>query len=471
MDINQIKDKKFRELTYRLNTRYWLETHDDWPTNKLPVKDKFVTFTPWHGGFNNIRMSLEMALAAAFAFDRTLVLPPPFKLYLRGKSDLMDYFDLEDLQKGFSVITYDEFLDIHPAFKEAQSKHELPGSTMHSKVDSYFTGLKDLPKGTVVSIDEEKVGKKIGIDFMFCVPNCPEEPSKSSLRGNEKTEVDKNIEKELNWYKNFKKGSRFFVNTDDPEYVNSEIIHFGPNLLGQFYAMVYFRDPGQYQLLMKKMKDHLHFQEEIFEYAEKIIKKLGDFKYSCLHVRRNEFQFEHVRQEAKEIRDNIEGLLRNGEQIYIATDELSKDGDKNKKHVDFNPLAMTKKNDHVWFQSLFDRYGRENIHFLDEYFEKDLKDAPSIWIGSIEEVVCSRSRVFIGTRLSTFSGYINRLRGYMSDVGQKLVLDFQAKYPYDYYYYQKGPSWSLYPTNSYGGSHPSWSKEYKEVWDGVYEPV
>ena len=59
----------------------------------------------------------------------------------------------------------------------------------------------------------------------------------------------------------------------------------------------------------------------------------------------------------------------------------------------------------------------------------------------------------------------------MSDVGQKLVLDTQAKYPYDYYHFLQGPSWSLYPHGSYGGGHPSWGKEYKEAWEGVYEPV
>lgn len=37
----------------------------------------------------------------------------------------------------------------------------------------------------------------------------------------------------------------------------------------------------------------------------------------------------------------------------------------------------------------------------------------SIWIGSVETAVCSRARVFVGTQKSTFTGYINRLRGWV----------------------------------------------------------
>ena len=167
--------------------------------------------------------------------------------------------------------------------------------------------------------------------------------------------------------------------------------------------MVYFRNPQLNRRVRRLVRDHVHFKEEIFEYAERIIRKFGDFKFSCIHVRRNEFQFEDVRIPADEIRDNTEGLFKSGEAICIATDELSKTDEKNGKHVHFDPLAMTKKHDHTWFEPIISRYGSKNVHFLDEYFEETVKDAPKIWIGCVESVVCSRSRVFVGTILSTFS--------------------------------------------------------------------
>jgi hypothetical protein len=42
------------------------------PTARLR---SFLSFEPWPGGFNNIRMSLEFAMALAIATKRTLVLP------------------------------------------------------------------------------------------------------------------------------------------------------------------------------------------------------------------------------------------------------------------------------------------------------------------------------------------------------------------------------------------------------------
>eukprot|EP00959_Pyramimonas_sp_CCMP1952_P348294 7295765-Pyramimonas_sp.AAC.1 len=56
--------------------------------------------------------SLEIAASLAFATNRTLAFPPPFNMYLRGKSGLEDYFELDDLKKGLPVIMHDEFKQV-----------------------------------------------------------------------------------------------------------------------------------------------------------------------------------------------------------------------------------------------------------------------------------------------------------------------------------------------------------------------
>lgn len=43
---------------------------------------RYISFEPWNGGFNNIRMSLEFAMALAIATGRTLVLPDEVTLYI-----------------------------------------------------------------------------------------------------------------------------------------------------------------------------------------------------------------------------------------------------------------------------------------------------------------------------------------------------------------------------------------------------
>jgi hypothetical protein len=53
------------------------------------------------------------------------------------------------------------------------------------------------------------------------------------------------------------------------------------------------------------------------------------------------------------------------------------------------------------------------LHFVDDF--EDLIGVDYIdpnWMGMIDMVVASRGRAFCGTYRSTFSGYINRLRGY-----------------------------------------------------------
>ena len=83
--------------------------------------EKFVTFEPDHGGWNNIRMAMETVLVLAHAMGRTLVLPPEQKMYLLNQGgaehkkhfSFSDFFHLESIaaeHDGFKVITMEEFL-------------------------------------------------------------------------------------------------------------------------------------------------------------------------------------------------------------------------------------------------------------------------------------------------------------------------------------------------------------------------
>ena len=76
------------------------------------------------------------------------------------------------------------------------------------------------------------------------------------------------------------------------------------------------------------------------------------------------------------------------EVIYIATDERNK--------TFFDPIK--KHND---------------IKFLDDYWDMaKLSDLDPNFMGMIDTIVASRGRTFGGTFRSTFTGYINRMRGY-----------------------------------------------------------
>merc|ERR1719410_972603 len=73
------------------------------------------------------------------------------------------------------------------------------------------------------------------------------------------------------------------------------------------------------------------------------------------------------------------------ETLYIATDETN----------------MT------YFTPFFQYY--KSIQFLHNVLDEEM-DAEKL--GMMEQFICANARVFIGTQYSTFSSYINRLRGY-----------------------------------------------------------
>ena len=83
--------------------------------------ERYLTFEPDHGGWNNIRMAMETALVMGHATGRTLVLPPEQRMYLidkgvgdqRASFGFNDFFHLDAISiehRGFKVITMDEFL-------------------------------------------------------------------------------------------------------------------------------------------------------------------------------------------------------------------------------------------------------------------------------------------------------------------------------------------------------------------------
>lgn len=69
------------------------------------------------GGWNNIRMQMEVVLIFAYATGRTLVLPPEQPMYLlnlgkgnQKKHSFDDYFPFDFIRKRMEVITMTDFM-------------------------------------------------------------------------------------------------------------------------------------------------------------------------------------------------------------------------------------------------------------------------------------------------------------------------------------------------------------------------
>jgi len=105
-----------------------------------------------------------------------------------------------------------------------------------------------------------------------------------------------------------------------------------------------------------------------------------------MHVRRGDFQYKETRVEAKVLYEKAKRKIPGGTTVYVATDE------RDKKF--FKPLAQHYK-----------------LLFLDDFVHL-IKQINTNHYGMLDQLIASRGRTFIGTWHSTFTGYINRMRGY-----------------------------------------------------------
>lgn len=358
-------------------------------------EESFMTFEPDAGGWNNIRMSLEIIIVLAAATGRTLVLPPKTPLYLMGdnKHSFDQFFDLfsTKLKKHVKIITMGEFLQKHassliPTYEKNKDMYtRLGGHCVHQPADSpnncnnLYSVLRE--NGEQPSIDTTKSC------FVF---------DKDMLNGEDiSDDVHLKIDR--------------FCGTDRvPFFYNSQLqsekwIHWNAaskknnhRLLTYFHTFLYFTDPVVDNFYKRFVRDFLHYKDDIYCAAAKVVKALTDeakkkkISWSSLHIRRNDLSFEKVLISADEWYNNTKELWKPNEVLYFATDEKNKE----------------------FFEPFKQKHGH-TIRFLHDYAkEAGLDTLEPAYLGIIDAIVASHGRAFVGTWFSTYSAYINRMRGY-----------------------------------------------------------
>lgn len=80
--------------------------------SQLPPTQRFIVFEIDCGGFNNIRMQLEVLVGLAKLTNRTLILPPKTKWYLLGPQEFLigDAWDLSSIGSFVPILTYDKWI-------------------------------------------------------------------------------------------------------------------------------------------------------------------------------------------------------------------------------------------------------------------------------------------------------------------------------------------------------------------------
>jgi GDP-fucose protein O-fucosyltransferase len=358
-------------------------------------------------------MSMEIIFIIAAATGRTLVLPPKRPLYLlhhtkKGESrhrGFADFYPIQtaEFQKRVKVISMEEFIQREGTgpnarfpVPEEKKAHVLkaavqcdnkPQEDEDGSCDALYEYLSEIGSVPNISAADDCL---VFDDRAF----NNDEPS-----GETKEYIATHCGKRRAVY--------WGATDKDTLSHESAVIHINAavrqtRLLAHFYSFVFFTDPAIDNYYKRFVRDFLHYHDTIYCAAGKIVKALqaeaasrgfqvdasGAGGYASMHVRRGELQYKRVKIPAQEWYENTKEVWLPKEILYVATDERNK--------TFFDEIAA-----------------HHDLRFLDDYWEyAGLGDLDGNYMGMIDTIVASRGRAFAGTWFSTFSGFINRMRGY-----------------------------------------------------------
>jgi hypothetical protein len=248
----------------RTNYLYYLNYNFDSIFKFYDGSKGYLIFRPWPGGFNNIRMSMEMAVCLAYLTNRTLVLTPKYSMYLlEGESSMDTFFDTSDL--GVKSILFDEFC-------------------LLKNIPNNWDGVRTISK----TLDYDAVANVMNFER---IP-----PPTKFLKG------------------------RSYINDED-YFTDEECIFLDGNLLGSSYQAIYTHLDDEIKKLVAK---YVKYKPEIFDLAWQFINYLEDKSYYSIHIRRNDFQYKDLFISCEQILDNIKDIIPSGSKLYIATDHKDK---------------------------------------------------------------------------------------------------------------------------------------------------
>lgn len=201
-----------------------------------------------------------------------------------------------------------------------------------------------------------------------------------------------------------------------------------------FYAFL-FLPPAEDLRAKRLVRESLAFRPEFLALAARALDGLTDF--DAVHVRRTDFVHQYgpwVDLAPARVAAALERAIEPGRTVYIATDEP----------------------DASYFSVVKERY---RVLFLRDLIDtRDTGDAREEAIACAEQLICARARRFVGTRLSTFSSYVTRLRGYDQVRDQGIYFtDGQSAFASTTADRFSWASWMR-------AGLPLWGREFEESW-------
>lgn len=253
-------------------------------------------------------------------------------------------------------------------------------------------------------------------EAVFCYPSIPSRDEAAAARLRE-----------------FACGRTHFLQLT-PRLCSCETLDIRSPALEHFYTFFFFSDPADGYACRRFIRDCVHFPAPLVRFARDVAARLGP--YNAAHIRRGDFFEQFPEQALSELRvlESLLKCLRRELPLYVATDDPA-----------------------VPLLNLLRRHFRVCVA-ADLSGTREM--APEA-LACAEQLVCAHAQSFVGTRLSTFSAYITRLRGYVR--AQDLGVRFTDGSWAPHWDEAGAPAFSW--TNWLRQGFPLWGREYREGWE------
>lgn len=361
------------------------QSHNEVTKSRVQTSRRlYLTYQPPDGGWNNHRIALENALIMAKLLNRTLIVHPlashDMAISLRRKNlaqwknlekrwginwvyncmnerDLVPTSQVLDLQRMRNIVDVYEVKTTHKQFLE-----EFSDLKWHSLCHSDALGfwVDAVPAGNESWTREVEF---VGSNSSRSVRACPHEIKRHTYA---EKPVIRRILSEL-------------------QNIEADIIYLSQDT--SYKANVRFFHREHAIVAQKWILNNMRFAPYIYEKAFQILSILPR-PFNAIHVRRTDHKISSSMAPSHWLQNMARQNFRKiSTALYVATDEPDKG----------------------WFEPFYQ--AGYHLYFSDEFFKPSGRSFDMDIKGLHDQVICIHAKLFVGSKSSSFSGFIYRSRG------------------------------------------------------------
>ena len=343
----------------------------------------YLTYQPPDGGWNNHRIALENALVMARLLNRTLMVHPLASHDMAISSRRKNFARWRNLEKRWGInwvynhmaerdlVPISDVLDLQ-LMRSVVDVHEVKTNHKQFLVEFanfewYYVCHSDALGFWVDAIPSVNESSTRGVEF---VPNN----SSRSIRA---------CPKEIKRYRNTSKPVIRQI-LSELKNEHADIIYLSQDTSYKANVRLFHKEDAK--LAQKWIHNNIKFSPIIYQKAFQILSILPQ-SFNAIHVRRTDHKISASMTPSHWLNSMAQKhFLKISAALYVATDELNR----------------------TWFEPFY-RAGYQ-LYFSDEFFNPSGRSFDMDIKGLYEQVICIHAQLFVGSKSSSFSGFIYRSR-------------------------------------------------------------